>query len=160
MTQVQEGWRFCQKCGNMIFNEFGPGVCQAGGDHRKQGLLFTLPFDRVTSAIHEGRFFFCSKCHSMFQQHDFNGSGNDLGRCPKGGQHDRTDSIEFVLTHDAPVPDGQDRWVVCVQCHALFFGPKEDSKCPVEGSIGHSPGQGNFPIFNLPHSTNPADFIA
>jgi hypothetical protein len=94
----------------------------------------------------------------MFQNKDF-GSGNDLGVCARGGQHDRTDSIEFVLTHDAPVPDGQQPWVVCVNCNALFFGPDERSHCPSD-SLGHNPGSsGRIPIFNLPHSNKPGDFI-
>jgi hypothetical protein len=157
MTEFQSGWRFCSKCANMTFNNFStPGACQGGGDHHAHGFLFSLPFGRPPGATNESGFFFCSKCHSLFQEHDF-GAGNDLGRCPKGGQHDRTDSIEFVLTHDAPVPDGQDNWRVCVNCNAMFFG-QQQGQCPAVGTIGHDVGQGEIPDFNLPHSTNPQDW--
>ena len=157
MTQHQAGWHFCIKCSNMQFNNGAPGVClgvgpgdHGAGDHKSQGFNFGLPFDRGETAVHEPRFFFCSKCHSMFKQQDF-GSGDDLGPCAKGGQHDRTDSINFVLSHDTPVVNGQDKWFVCVNCHALFFGRAANQKCSAHDTLSHDPGQGTFPDYNLPH---------
>ena len=146
----QQDWRFCQKCSNMTFN-VGPGVgvCLAGGDHEPQGFNFHLPFGGPEGAKTERHFFFCNACHCMFQNKDF-GSGDDLGGCAAGGQHDRRNSLEFVLPHDTPVPDGQDKWVVCVNCHVLFFGPADLRHC-TKSTLGHNPGQGNIPIFNLPH---------
>jgi hypothetical protein len=157
MTQFQTQWRFCTKCSNMNFNNGVPGVCLAGGDHRQQGFDFGLPFGVPEGAVHERHFFFCKKCHCLFQEKDF-GSGDDLGRCGGGGQHDRTDSTEFVLPHDTAVTVGQDKWVVCVNCHVLFFGPAANQKC-IANSLGHNPGQGNFPDFNVPHTADPANFI-
>ena len=70
----------------------------------------------------------------MFKQQDF-GSGDDLGPCAKGGQHDRTDSINFVLSHDTPVVNGQDNWRVCVNCHAMFFGAAANQKCSAHDTL-------------------------
>ncbi|BBY16941.1 hypothetical protein [Mycolicibacterium litorale] len=156
MTDWQWGWRFCQKCGNMHWPEAGDGVCQTGGGHRPQGLLFALPFNRPVGAKSERNFYFCRACHSLFQQKAF-GGGSDLGRCPEGGQHDRTDSFEFVLTKDRPVNNAQDKWAVCVNCHVLWFGPV-NGHCP-SATHGHNPGGGNFPIFHINHSTDPDDWI-
>jgi hypothetical protein len=148
MTQYQGNWRFCQKCSNMTFSGGGPGVCLGGGDHDPQGFHFTLPYDRPESAVEDRHFFFCSKCHSLFQNQDF--GGGDLGTCAKGGQHDRTDSIEFVLSHDTPVPNGQNKWVVCVGCSVMYYGPAPRQICP-NNPLSHGPGS-DFPDYYLPHT--------
>jgi hypothetical protein len=155
MTQFQTGWRFCKQCSNMHFNNGVPGACLGGPDHAQQGFDFGLPFARPEGARHERHFFFCNTCHCLFQEKDFS-NGNDLGLCAAGGQHNRTNSIEFVLAHDTPVTQGQNQWAVCVNCHVMFFGPGPQ-KC-IAG-LSHDPGQGNFPDFNLPHTADPADFI-
>ena len=135
-------------------------MCLGGGngnhgrtDHKSQGFNFALPHGGGQTGTQDRNFFFCSKCHSMFQEQDF-GSGDDLGPCAKGGQHDRTDSLNFSLTHDTPVDGGQRQWFVCVDCHALFFGPG-NQKCSAPGALSHNPGQGNFPEYVLPYG--PAD---
>jgi hypothetical protein len=156
MTQFQGEWRFCKKCSNMTFNLAPrPGVCVAGGDHLSQGFNFELPFDRPEGERDQRHFFFCSKCHCLFQNIDF--GGGDLGTCAAGGQHDRTDSFEFVLPHDRPVTNGQDKWTVCVNCSVMFWGPAEHQPC-IKNPLSHNPGS-DFLSFNLPHSADPSEFI-
>jgi hypothetical protein len=157
MTQTQPEWHFCLKCSNMQWNTGAPGMCLGVGqgnhglsDHKSQGYNFILPYGGEQTATQDRNFFFCSKCHCMFQQQDF-GTGDDLGKCPKGGQHDRTDSFNFALPHDVPVDNGQDKWVVCVNCNVLYYGPADPQKCAAPGALSHSPGQGRAPNYNLPH---------
>jgi hypothetical protein len=97
----QPGWRFCDKCFGMFFNDKPDfkGRCPAGDQHRAQGFPFVLPHD-VSETVGQPLWRFCDKCFGMF----FNGDSTSKGRCPAGDQH-RAQGFLFFLPHrDFPNP--------------------------------------------------------
>jgi hypothetical protein len=75
----------------------------------------------------------CPKCQGIH----FAGFPNFEGVCPAGGQHEQTNSFEYVMVHDL---DPRDRlqldWRSCHKCQGLYFGPF-NGRCPAGGA--HDP---------------------
>ena len=148
MAAEQPGWNFCTKCGSMTFSNI-PGPCVRGGNHNPQGFPFVLPHGAPAAPGSQGNFRRCRNCSGLFLVEDF--GGGELGSCVVGGSHDRTGSHNYHLAHDLPeIAGAQSKWVVCVNCNLLFFGP-DGGHC-VKNDLSHDPGGGNFPVFVIPHN--------
>jgi hypothetical protein len=73
----------------------------------------------------------CHKCYGLF----FANGQISMGKCPAGGQHDKTGSGNYALAHNSPEYPGQSDWRWCQKCYGLFFanGQVSTGKCPVGG---------------------------
>jgi len=105
----QKGWRFCDECFGIFYNDDPRGIrgiCPAGGGgHRgphEVSWPFFLPYDRPVTEGQPG-WRCCDKCYGMFYNDDPRGI---KGICPAdGGPHSDKHSWPFVLPHrDFPKP--------------------------------------------------------
>jgi hypothetical protein len=132
---VQSSWRFCAKCHGLFFDGFNEkGACPAGAGHAAAGFIFLLPHDLPAKQGQQLGFRFCSKCFVLFRPGTGLGpASGDPGICPQGGGHD-AQGFRFRLPLSHQDPHGQDDWVRCGKCRALFFNGAPGSVCPVGGA--------------------------
>lgn len=76
----------------------------------------------------------CDKCQGLFYW-PFEGSS----WCPRGGQHDGSESTSYTLVYGSPnLPHVQQNWAWCHNCQGLFYGPMQSSSwCPAEAGTRH-----------------------
>lgn len=144
-TGDQLGWRFCQKCSAMFYNDDTPkGACPGGGGgHLAQGFLFALHYDDAAPATNVTQYAwrFCQKCHALI----YDGEAAK-GPCPAGARH-VPQGFNFGLGHpSSPGVVAQADWRFCIKCFVLFWnGGGNVGRCTAGG--GHQ-AQG-FP-FTIP----------
>ena len=147
----QGNWRLCFSCAGLYFGGHATkGVCPA----LSKGFFEPHHVEKfkVTTFLVEGaegperpgtqdNWFWCRKCEGMF----FKGNGT-AGVCPRGGEHDSTDSGTYRFTFGKrPGPknelDGQFRW--CRKCEGMCFAIfLFTGKCPAGGR--HDVGESGF----------------
>jgi hypothetical protein len=129
VSNLQDGWKCCQKCQGMAFVSVSPfGVCPAGGPHEFDlggdlSLLYDLPGDAG-----QNQWRHCSKCQGLAF------SGNSNGVCPAGGAHALGAGYDYVLLHDAVMPDTQSNWRWCSKCQGLAYAGVSSGVCPAKGA--------------------------
>jgi hypothetical protein len=128
---TQGNWRWCRKCQGMFFPGNGTtGKCPAGGGHDQSiswqyYLNYEPTYDETSSYQRNWRW--CGKCQGLF----YAGNGT-TGKCPAGGGHYQSVSVDYVLD---TLPGGQGNWRWCGNCQGLFYAGNGTGKCPVGG--GH-----------------------
>jgi hypothetical protein len=143
---VQQSWRYCQKCEALFYaGHPDQGVCAAGGAHSAEGFDFALPYNGPATANAQESWRYCQKCQVMFYA-----GRPDQGVCAAGGAHS-AHGDDFVLPHSVPATsDAQDAWRYCQKCEAMFYARRPDQgTCPAGGA--HS-AEG-FDSFVLFHGT-------
>jgi hypothetical protein len=154
---VQQSWRYCQKCQAMFYagRPGGQGVCAAGGAHSEQGFSFILPYNAPATATAQASWRFCQKCYVMFY------AGHPTqGVCADGGTHS-AHGDDFVLPHDIPATSThQGSWRFCEKCEAIFYaGHANQGVCPAGGA--HSAHGDDFVLFHgAPSITQFAPFYS
>ena len=129
---VQDGWRWCNKCRTLVHSGI-PGVCQSDGrGHTYTGSLnYRVQHTRSHNAGQAG-WRWCDQCSSLFFRRNAT-----AGRCPRGGEHNRqasSNSYFVVLENASRDFRGQNEWRWCRLCESLFFGPHAaDSACASGG---------------------------
>lgn len=140
----QGNWRLCTLCAGLYFDGHATkGVCPV------RSTSFFEPhaaFEVVTFLVEgaegperpgtQDNWCWCRKCEGMF----FKGNAT-AGVCPRGGEHDSTDSGIYRFTFGKkPTPkgqsDGQFRW--CRKCEGMFLsidriGLLRNRECPAGG---------------------------
>lgn len=127
-TVVQDDWRCCFNCLNMVHS--GGGVCAlGGGPHNVAGSgNYRLPHN-FFAGPGERKWHWCSKCSALHKEMG--------GSCPAGGgsQHSETVSGEYTL-----LKNGEENWRWCRTCQSLALAA---GKCPSGG--GHDlSGSGKY----------------
>ena len=74
--------------------------------------------------------------------------GRVEGRCPSGGLHDFSGSIDYFLGVDTPGAYGYSDWRCCQNCQVLFWGGDGFSGLCPSGGGAHEPE-----TMDLPHRT-------
>ncbi|BEP11787.1 hypothetical protein acdb102_00980 [Acidothermaceae bacterium B102] len=146
MTQVQQDWRFCNKCNTMFFDGFADnkGACPAdGGPHAAQGYMFVLEHDVPEVPNTQGAWRFCNKCSAMF----FDGFPTK-GKCDRDLGDHVAQGFVFVLPHDVPSsPTQQTAWRFCNKCFVMFFDGFDAKGHCAAGDVHTAEGF----MFALPH---------
>jgi hypothetical protein len=128
----QPGWNRCTKC-SVIFNG-GGGVCPIdGGAHSSQGdsgsRIIAHDTMAVTGRIQQGRW--CQKCYAMI-------IGNNPPSCAKGGNHDTTNSLSYVIRKDPALLAREEAFYrQCSKCSALMKlrVNAQNGECPADGGM-------------------------
>jgi hypothetical protein len=69
----------------------------------------------------------CSQCDVLFYDSE------EGGKCPATeGQHDSSDSQDYMLMHDESY-EGESGWKWCKKCNALYYATKEEGTCAAGG---------------------------
>lgn len=96
----------------------------------------------------------CHKCAGLFY---FGATGNQYGKCPAGGAHEKSGSGDYALMGDSdgnfsPGITAQRNWRWCSKCAGLWYAgatADPDGTCPAGG--GHSKaGSGDYALVGDP----------
>jgi hypothetical protein len=142
----QDNWKWCKKCEGLAYGGFAPGPCPAGGrhDHIDSGIygLMYAP-SSFTSDPRQNNWRWCRNCQGLA----YNGFGP--GRCPAGGVHDHSASLDYSLILGPTTLPGQPRWRWCRNCQGLAFaGHPTAGPCPAGGRHDHS-ASGEYTLLNF-----------
>ena len=136
MTSRQTGWRWCSKCGGLVY--FGYAVCPGGGVHDHSTSsdytlnLLPLPNNDTTQQL-QSEWKWCNKCQTL----SFTGDGSTVGPCAAGGVHDHSGSGNYGLTNTQINQQGQANWRWCHKCQGLYYAGVTDipgGKCQAGGA--------------------------
>ncbi|MEO9295931.1 MAG: hypothetical protein ABI347_10090 [Nitrososphaera sp.] len=107
---AQNGWRWCSRCGNMVFRGHLP--CAAGGVHVPGGNI-SLLMGPADLNIGQPGWRWCSRCQSLVHIE----SGN--GPCAAGGTHDVSKSGQYLLPWGSAQDSNNSTWRWCSLCKCL-----------------------------------------
>lgn len=98
----------------------------------------TLAFaPEAKAATAQDQWYWCHRCQGLFY------GGFSTSRCPAGGQHDGSQSYDYVLADYAASSPSQSGWCWCNRCQGLFYGPGTTvSWCPAGGR--HNANDGSY----------------
>jgi hypothetical protein len=141
---MQEGWRWCRKCGVMFYAvaSAGKGVCPAGGAHDDSASGHYLERFGEDRSGQQGGWRWCKRCAAFFYARASIGAGGK-GLCPApgGGPHDDSASGKYaaVLGEDGRDPSGQlfqqGGWRWCRNCAVMFYARATNpTVCPRGGA--------------------------
>src|SRR5689334_10562875 len=117
---TQDNWRRCNRCMGLGFAGYGAGSCPAGGQHDYHviftNLHYQLNYNGGNPApSRQDNWRWCGKCQGLAY------AGSGPGVCPAGGQHDHTNSFNYVLDHGDKAPNDQADWRWCGKCQGLAY---------------------------------------
>lgn len=87
---------------------------------------------RSLYTLSQNKWCFCSKCKALVF------SGFEAGRCPAGGGHEFSGSLDYGIITKVSGFSGQTGWKWCYKCQALAFTGSGDGRCPAGGIHDYS----------------------
>ncbi|MEQ1546062.1 hypothetical protein [Methyloglobulus sp.] len=157
-VEMQEGWRYCNKCQGLFFAPEDANVsnsrCPSGGTHapltQSGSGNYSLFHNATADPSRQDQWRWCNKCQGLFF-----GPQSEASVCPAGGTHTHpaiSRSGNYGLPHNVREDSSrQDQWRWCNKCQGLFFGPQSEvSVCPAGGTHTH-PAISRSGNYGLPH---------
>jgi hypothetical protein len=125
---MQKGWRWCVKCGGLLYTADGSlGSCPGGGTHDpNQSGQYMVAFGQGTTTPFQGLWRWCQKCQGLF-------FASRPGMCSAGGAHDGSQSGPYMLATKDEFPGSQGGWRWCEKCEGLYFLSTPQVPCPGGG---------------------------
>jgi len=121
MEQKQSEWRWCNKCQGLFYGaNKTSGYCPNGGGHDYEGSgNYSISYLNKDG---QNSWRWCNKCQGLFY------AGNSNGWCSAGGQHNSSQSYDYILSTNGV---HQKNWRWCNKCEGLFFaGNNSNGVCP------------------------------
>ena len=144
-TQLQDGWRWCSRCGTLWFSGgSAASICPNGGPHTQEGSgHYFVPHNvdgRIAGLSRSWRW--CHKCQGLW-----NTDWPEANVCPAGGQHSSEGSGEYsLLLANPPLGSAngglQGDWHSCLKCGVVWFAGHGDGRCAAGNGHRRPEGQG------------------
>ena len=132
----QDNWQWCSKCEGLAHAGSGPGRCPAGGVHEHTGSgLYGVMYapSSFTTEPRQNNWRWCRRCQGLAY------TGFGPGRCPAGGLHAHSTSLDYSLILGPTALSGQPGWRWCRNCQGLAYaGRPTPGVCPAGGRHDHS----------------------
>ena len=135
VVNIQEGWRWCQKCQGLWFGLHPAGPCPAGGNHVQEGSGMYRLLMNYRQSSGQPCWRWCRKCQGLF----YGGNHVLAGVCPAGNEHDASASADYSMIFSSSGNMGwtQDNWHWCRKCQGMHYGV--GGVCPA--GKAHDPSQ-------------------